>query len=60
MNAVRDSIISLCVVFMFPFILVGMLIALIGYPFAVLGSLFGDGDVMTVNEYREMITTVVW
>lgn len=60
MNAVRASIVFLCVVFMLPFALVGMSITLLGYPFVVLGSLFGDDDVMTIDEYREMITMVIW
>ena len=60
MNTVRASIVFLCVVFMLPFALVGMSIMLLGYPFAVLGSLFGDDDVMTIDEYREMITTLIW
>ena len=60
MNTVRASIVFLCVVFMLPFALVGISITLLGYPFAVLGSLFGDDDVMTIDEYREMITTLIW
>lgn len=60
MNNVRIAVVILCVAVMFPFIIVGTSITLLGYPFAVLGSLFGDDDVMTIDEYREMITTVIW
>lgn len=60
MNNVRIAVVILCVAVMFPFVIVGTSITLLGYPFAVLGSLFGDDDVMTIDEYREMITTVIW
>lgn len=59
MNKVRIAGVILCVAVMFPFVIVGTSITLLGYPFAVLGSLFGDDDVMTIDEYREMITTVI-
>lgn len=55
MNTVRIAGVILCVAVMFPFVIVGTSITLLGYPFAVLGSLLGDGEVMTVYDYIEMI-----
>lgn len=60
MNVVRCVIVLLCTLAMIPFILVGMSIVLLGYPFAVLGSLLGEDRVMTVDDYIVMVTRDYW
>lgn len=54
----RESIIAVFVALLLMFVLVGKVIIWCGYPFAAIGSLFGDGDLLSFDEYEDMIRDV--
>lgn len=54
-KGIRIFFVSLFMIPVLIFVFIGEVIAFFGYPFAVIGSLFGDDGPISFSEYGEML-----